>query len=250
MKPWNVAFPYPQEVIFEREFFSGASKKMREFTIYLPPYNGLDRLEIGLSTNARIEKPSPHILKKPVVFYGTSITQGGCIHTPGSDYPSLVGRALNLDIVNLGFSGNGTGEPEMAKLVSEIDASAFVLDYVANAGLEGTKKTLPSFYKTLRAKHPKTPIILITLFPFDRTTFVPQERVGHEQMRDAIIHFYSKMRQKGDLNIHFVDGNSLVPYGSQLAHADGNVHLTNVGFSMMAKALAPALDYILLSNLE
>ena len=87
---------------FEAQLFSGKTSAMRDYTLYLPLYNGLQSLDLALSKGAQVRPPSPPALAKPVVFYGTSITQGGCAHNAGADYPSILGRMLNLDTISLG----------------------------------------------------------------------------------------------------------------------------------------------------
>src|SRR5215467_10159912 len=135
----------------------------REITLYLPLYMGVKVLGIGLDPEARIERPRPFALGKPVVFYGTSITQGGCASRSGMSYQAILGRTLNIDFVNLGFSGNGMGEPEVARTVAQIDASCFVLDFAQNnRTLESVAKVYAPFIETLREKHPQTPILAIT----------------------------------------------------------------------------------------
>src|SRR5204862_2351822 len=101
----------------------------REITIYLPLYKPVKVLGIGLDSDAKITKARRFASAKPVVFYGTSITQGGCASRSGMSYQAILGRQLNIDVVNLGFSGKGKGEPVVAAMVAEIDATAFVLDF-------------------------------------------------------------------------------------------------------------------------
>lgn len=243
-KPLNFAFPDHGKQAFERDLFTGVSRELREYTLYLPAYNGLASLEIGLSAGAGIRKPSPHIPVKPAVFYGTSITQGGCANNTGGDYPSILSRALNLDIVNLGFSGCGQGEPEVARMIAEIDAGLFALDYVANVQPPRLKKTLPAFVRILRESHPRTPIVLMSKIVYAATIHDREYRGKHEQWRDTIVHFYAKQRRAGDENIHFVDGNALIPYGADLALVDGG-HPTGAGFQLMAERLIPQIRQIL-----
>lgn len=244
-KPWGVAFPRNLDATeYESEFFSGISREMREYTLYLPPYNGLSSLEIGLSPGAKLAKPSAPVLAKPAVFYGTSITQGGCVNNAGGDYASVLGRALNLDVVNLGFNGCGKGEPEVARLLAEIDACLFALDYVANVDPVRLKKTLPPFVKILREAHPTTPVLIMSRIVYMASGYCDTHRAAHEQQRDTIIHFYSRQRRAGDPNIHFVDGNALIPYAADLAHVDGG-HPTGAGFQLMAERLVPYVQHAL-----
>jgi len=243
-KPWSLAFPDFGRQEYERDLFSKVPREMREYTLYLPPYNGLVSLDIGLSAGAAIKKPSPPIAVKPAVFYGTSITQGGCANNAGGEYPSILGRALNLDTVNLGFSGCGQGEPEVARMIAEIDAGLFALDYLANVTPERLRLTLPPFVKLLRSAHPKTPIVLMGKIVYTTALYDKSYLEEHEQRRDILIHFYSKQRKAGDKNIHFVDGESLIPYGADLSHVDGG-HPTGAGFQLMAERLTPLIARIL-----
>jgi len=245
MRPAGVAFPEVDALEFEREIFSGRSASMRDYALYLPLYNGLEMLELGVSRGACLAPPSPLAHDQPVVFYGTSITQGGCAHNPGADFVSILGRMLNLETINLGFSGNGRGEPEMARLVAQINARLYVLDYVANADAARLRHTLPRFVRILRAAHPQTPIALLSRVVFTEDCLAAEGMRRHEELRDIVMRGYLRARRAGDRNLHFIDGNALIPFGADLAYSDG-AHPSNVGFQMMAQGLAPQLRRILL----
>lgn len=247
MRPWGAAIPDGGNVDFERQIFQGIPGKMREFRLYLPLYNGLESLELGFSKGARILPPTPPAIEGPVVIYGTSITQGGCASTAGSDFVSSVGRSLDLDVVNLGFSGNGRGEPELAELLAEIDASMYVLDYAANVDVKRLRYTLPRFVGILRKKHPTTPIVLLTNVCFWGYDFNAGTRRTLEDRRDAMIAFYARQRRAGDANLHLADGFGLVPYNTDAAYVDG-VHPSDHGFQLMAERLAPIIERILLRD--
>jgi hypothetical protein len=103
--------------------------KDREWLINFPLYDGINKLWIGIAEGSTLKKAPPFTVSKPVVFYGSSITQGGCASRPGTTYVNYLSRWLNAPVVNLGFCGNAKGEPEMAELISKLDMSAFVLDY-------------------------------------------------------------------------------------------------------------------------
>jgi lysophospholipase L1-like esterase len=244
MRPWATFVPNLTIPSSEHELFAEVPRKVREFRFYLPHEPGL-RLEVGLSKGARLLAPSPPALDKPVVFYGTSITQGSCAWTAGTDYVSALGRMLNLDVVNLGFSGSGRGEPEVAEFISEIDAALFVLDYLANVDDRELKRTLPGFIDILRREHPETPIILMTNVCFSQYDFHPAAREMLESRRDIMMENYVRRRKRGDRNIHLVDGFALIPFGTDSALVDG-VHPTDHGFRLMADRLAPVIEQILL----
>lgn len=247
MRPWASAIPVVDENRYDRYLFQNIPKKMREFKLYLPLYAKLESLQIGFNKGAKILKPSAERLKKPIVFYGTSITQGGCANNPGSDFVSIVGRNLNIETINIGFSGNGRGEPEVAELVSEIDASMYVLDYVRNVKEDGLKKTLPNFIKILRKKHSKTPIMLVSACCFTKHNFLKTEQNFNDNCREIMMENYLKERKKGDKNIHFVDGYNLISFAEDGAYVDG-IHPTTHGFFLMADRLRPFIEMILLRD--
>ena len=247
MRPWGTAIPQQDDVSYETTFFTGLKKEVREFRLYLPLYKGLHSLAIGLDRGARILRPSPPTLPRPLVFYGTSITQGGCASTAGTDFVSAVGRMLNLDVVNLGFSGNGKGEPELAALIREIDAALYVLDYVANVTPARLRWTLPRFVRVLREKRPRTPILLVTNICYARYDYSPEVRRVIEAKRDIMMDYYVRARKRGDRDLHLADGFGLVRLGDDGATVDG-VHLTDHGFRLMADGLAPIIERIILRN--
>lgn len=247
MHPWSVAIPEAGQKKYERVLFEGVERRMREFTLYLPLYNPVDTLELGFSKGARFMRIAAPVLEKPVVFYGSSITQGGCASIPGSDYVSMLGRLLNLDLVNLGFSGNGICEPEVAELVAEIDSALVVFCSLTNTPLAELPVKLPAFYKIVRKRRPDTPILLLSRTSLSASCYSQTVLRNQEISRDIMIHFYSRQRLAGDGNIHFVDGESLIPFGVGGAHVDGN-HPGDHGFRMMAERLAPFIEKILLAD--
>lgn len=117
---------------YEHLYFSEHEKRLREFSLYLPTYAGLVGLEIEIEDDASISAPRQHTHPLPIVVYGTSITQSGCASRGANGFVPRIGRMLDVETINLGFSGSGTGDPELAEIISEIDASIFVIDSVAN----------------------------------------------------------------------------------------------------------------------
>jgi hypothetical protein len=202
---------------------------------YLPLYKPVTVLGIGLDSDAKIAKARRFATAKPVVFYGTSITQGGRASRSGMSYQAILGRKLNLDFVNLGFSGNGKGEPVVAGMVAETDASAFVLDFSQNnPTIESLREVYEPFLLTLRAKHPKTPIIAITAIASSRET----GRLN--QMRQHIREVVTRNIAKGDRLLTLVEGTSLLGVDRLDGLVDGS-HPNDLGFQWMADGLAPHL---------
>lgn len=223
--------------------------KIREFTIHFPLYAGVEKFRIGLSHGAKVLPPTPWQDERPVVVYGTSIQQGGCANRAGMCHTNIMSRMLNRRFINLGFSGNGKGEPQMAELIASIKNPAmFILDYDANAQVDGLRKTLSIFIDILRASHPETPILLVSRLPYayefrDGMTFC-QDREDFTEIHTSEL---KKRRENGDKNIHFLDGFML--YGANPAECtvDG-VHATDYGFMQIAQHMAPVIERILTSG--
>jgi len=234
-----------KEIDVEHIYFKNASPEYREHVLYLPLYNGLKIKAIGTNTNATIKKHSPFAIPKPVVFYGTSITQGGCASRAGMSYQAILCRNLNLHHVNLGFSGNGKGEKEVADAVAEIDASCFVLDFMANnKNWETLEKVYEPFVRTIREKHPTIPIILVTRIYAARESSLLGSHEFIEAKRDVIRKTYKKLIAEGDKNLSLIEGYSLLGPNEADGLVDGS-HPNDLGFQLMADRLATIIAKIL-----
>src|SRR5262249_29415705 len=135
----------------------------REYLLYLPLYNGVKSVEVGVPKGAALTKASPRPADhaKPLVFYGTSITQGGCASRPGMVHTAILGRRLERPVINLGFSGNGRMEREMAELLAELAPAVYVLDCLPNMDAALVAQRVEPFVRTLRKARPDTPILLV-----------------------------------------------------------------------------------------
>lgn len=243
-RPCSIVRPMPETPQVEQALFEGMESKNREFRLYLPLYKEVEEIQIGFSPDSLPTPASPPRLEKPMVIYGTSITQGGCSSNPGSDFAAVAARQLNLDLINLGFSGNGQGEPELAELMAEIDAAVYILDYAANTQSEAMRQNLPEFIRILRERRPLSPILLVSQIYYPRYEFNPVARQEIEAKRDVILDVYIQCRHAGDLNIHFADGFDWLPYGASGVQVDG-CHPTDHGFALMAARLASTLQRLL-----
>ena len=223
-----------------KEWSLGTKPELRDLTIYLPLYKAVTVKEIALEKGAKIEPPAPFALPKPVVYYGSSITQGGCAENPGLSCQAIVSRWLNVDFVNLGFSGNGLGEPAVAQAMAEIDAAGFVLDYWANPPSEVYRKTLPDFVDTLRAKHPKTPIVIPGPYYFPAEAVSPGTKARQDEKRRIAREFVEARSKAGDALISYVDGLEMLSREHAAGLVDG-VHANSIGFYFCAKGLEPHL---------
>lgn len=213
----------------------------KEYMLYLPLYDGLSRLEIGVAQNAEIKAARVNSPKtgKPVVFYGTSITQGGCATRAGMAYPNILSRMLDHEIVNLGFSGNGKLDLEVAEAMATIDASCFVIDCLPNVTVDLMNEKYVRFLEILRAKNPETPIILIEniLYPFMYFDQNVQNTI--KEKNETLKRIFQEQKKSGDRNIYYLKADKLIG-NDQETTVDG-VHLTDLGFQRMAEQLYPVL---------
>lgn len=218
---------------FEGVIELGGSK-MREFTINFPTYSEVSELYIGLSNNAAVLPSDPYKCEKPVVFYGSSITQGGCCSRPGNTYEGFVSRRFDIDHINLGFSGSARGEDEIAEYIKALDMSVFVYDYDHNAPTrEHLENTHERMYNIIRKANPDLPVIIMT-----RPTYYP-----YTITEDVIKATYEKAKANGD-NVYYLDGPALMATAQNEGTVDGG-HPNDLGFFSMAKAVGDILEGIL-----
>jgi len=228
--------------VYEHVYFKDQPRVIREITIYLALYSPVKVVEIGLDKNAALEFATPFAVAAPLVFYGTSITQGGCASRPGMSYQAILGRLLNLNHINLGFSGNGKGEASLARAVAEIDAAAFILDFAQNnTDLDSLAQVYDPFIGILRERHPDTPIVAIT------PIYGAGEATGgqrNEQMRAHIRKVVSRRIGAGDTHLQLVEGTDLLGPSRVDGLVDGT-HPNDLGFRWMAEGLAERLRKVL-----
>ncbi len=220
------------------------TNECRDITIYFPLYSDVEKVYIGIQRQALLEKASDYILTKPIVYYGSSITQGGCASRPGMCYPSILSRIYHCDFVNLGFSGNAKAEDAMIQYIENLDMSLFVYDYDHNAPtLEHLSNTHEKMFQAIRKKHKNIPIIMMSRPKHKLTT--------EESTRLAIIRTtYQNAILSGDKNVYLVDGAMLTALCGQEGTVDG-CHPTDFGFVSMAKVLEKVIeDNLLLKKNE
>lgn len=223
-----------------KEWQVGRERQMREITLYLPLYKPVTIEELTLDADARLELPTPYAIAKPIVYYGSSITQGGCASNPGGSCQAILERRLNADFINLGFSGNGLGEPALAQAICELDPSCVVLDFWGNPSAEQYAAALPGFFDILRKKWPRLPILVVSPFYF------PAEANGGDIARELSAKrrtardFVEQRRKHGDRCIVFVDGLKMLDKTQTGGLVDG-VHCNSLGFYFNAQGLEPFL---------
>ena len=212
--------------------------KERVITINFPNYGPVCSLYIGVEQGATLEAAPDYTYEKPVIFYGSSVTQGGCCSRAGLNYPSVLSRMLDMNFTNLGFSGSCKGELEMAEYIAGLEKSALIMGFDHNApSPEFLAERHEPFFKRIRELCPDLPIVFIT-----RAAFIPNP---DRDARLAVVQrTYDNARAAGDENVYFVPTpNSLAPIGN-----DGTVdgcHPNDLGFWFMAQGIYPTLKGIL-----
>ena len=240
----------PDQRAFTNELFLYGNGTMQDFIVHFPCYNGVEKVEIGIAAGSRLEAAHPFDDARPIVVYGTSITQGAWASRPGNIYTNILSRRLNREFLNFGFSGSGRGEPEMAELLATIDNPAmYLIDYEANE--EGRMaETLPTFLDILRKHHPETPILVLSRIrmPGEATYHhdaLADPRDGKAGQRMLLQRNEVQRRQAaGDQNIFFFDGGTLLGDGYADCFTDW-WHPNDLGFRRMADALEPHLRELL-----
>jgi lysophospholipase L1-like esterase len=212
-----------------------------EYALYLPLYNGVKLVEIGVPAAAAVYKAAPR--GKPVVVYGTSIVQGGCASRPGMAHVAIVGRRLDCPTINLGFSGNGKMEPEMEKLLAELDPAVFVLDCLPNMTTDMVKQRVEAFVRTLRQAHPAMPIVLVENVPTQSAAFLPGPRSVYTEKNDALRAVYRRLQGSGMRGLSYVPASAL--FGDDTDATVDGTHPTDLGFERMAAGLEPVLRPLL-----
>ena len=229
--PFNIQDGYESIVHF-------SSKELREITINLPLYSSVEDLFVGISDQAELYAPEPYTHGEPIVYYGSSITQGGCASRPGMSYESIVSRRLNTDFINLGFSGNARGEDEIAEYISSLEMSCFVYDYDHNApNIEHLGDTHEKMFKRIRQNNADLPIVIMSRPKFYLTK--------EEEARLSIIKTtYNNAMKNSDKNVYIIEGKKLMEMAGDEGTVD-NCHPTDLGFASMAKAIGDVLEKIL-----
>ncbi len=227
-------FPVNEQVLASDQ----SSGEMRQYTLYLPLYNGIESLKIGIMPGAKLAKaPAWGTDKKPIVFYGSSIVQGGCASRPGMAYTNILQRRLNVPVINLGFSANAWIEPEMAELLSELAPSVYVLDPVPNCDPKMLNDRFEKFVAGISDAHPNTPIVTCeSIVTYARDKFVKENNV-------ILNSIYNRLKAKGIKGLYYIKCDEFIGTDGE-AFID-MCHPSDLGFMRMADVLELVLKQAL-----
>lgn len=243
---WLAVGRADKSALNEQTLIGNMKSEKREYRLYLPLYNGVDSVEIGIPPGALFEIV-PIDESKPIVFYGTSIVQGAVASRAGMAYPAILGRKLNTPIINLGFSGNGKMEEELAKLLTEIDAKVYVIDCLPNLNPPEVFERTAKFIEIVREKRPNTPILLVENIVYPDSLYEEKKRAAYLDKNKALRKAYQNLLSKKVENLFYVKSDDLLGTDGE-ATVDG-IHPTDLGFMRIADALEPLLRRILKKRL-
>ncbi len=230
------------EPVMETDLIGGIEPARREMMLYLPLLNGVESLHLGVPKGAALS-PAPRRSDRPLLIYGTSIVHGGCASRAGMAYPAILGRKLDRPVLNLGFSGNGKAEPEVAELLAELDPAVYVIDPLPNLESEQVRGRIEPFVRILRSAHPATPIVLVESIPYADRLFKPARRERCQRSNAELAAAYRRLLEGGTQHLHYLDGTDLLG-GDDEATVDGT-HPTDLGSMRIAEAMEPVLRSLL-----
>jgi len=220
---------------------SNMEQKEREYMLYLPLYDGVTSLDIGINTGAYITQPKADlpVRTKPIVCYGTSILQGGCATRAGMAHTNILNRWFNREFINLGFSGNGQLDYEIAEIMTGHDASLFILDFMPNVNTEQVMEKMEKFYDIIRSKSPDTPVLFIENPMFTQSRYNRDTYEGIKKKNEALNIIFNKLKQRGEKNIKLIHFEGAIGTDGE-ATVDG-IHFTDLGFLRYAEYLYPVI---------
>ncbi|MBQ8374245.1 MAG: hypothetical protein IJX98_01565 [Clostridia bacterium] len=231
-------FVNEKEIEFSKTFDLTQVVGVKEIKLYFPLYGGVKELFVAVEAGSEVLPSKEYKHKKPIVYYGSSITQGGCASRPGNDYEAYIERWLDADFINLGFSGSAKGEKVVAEYIATIDSSIVVMDYDYNApDVAHLQKTHYPFYKVIREALPDTPIVFMTNFN--------KRKPESAERREVIRKNYVKTIEAGDGNTVFINGEQLLGVQDEDACTVDGTHPNDLGFYRIAQAIYPIIKNLL-----
>ena len=221
----------------------------REYMVYLPLYDGVVSMEIGVEKNSFIGQPQCESPKhdKPVIMYGSSILQGGCASRAGMAHTNILSRKLDREVINLGFAGNALLDYEIAELMASYeDPGIFVLDYTPNATGPRIDERAEKFFRILRDAHPDVPVVFIELPTYPRAAFHTKGWVSMQERSNAQRRIYEKMKAQGEKKLFYIKSEGMLGDDGE-ATVDGT-HFSDLGMMRYVDHVLPTLKKALAKN--
>lgn len=224
--------------------YASGSERGYEYQLFLPLYNTIKWLEIGIPTEADFSF-LPASIEKPIVIYGTSIAQGACASRPGMAWGNIINRKLEHPVVNLGFSGNGRLEEEVFDLLSEISTKLYIIDCMPN--LSGQEAAALIYNRTqkgvkkLRAKS-AAPILVVehSGYTNEYSSRDAEEsyRIANKELRKA----YEALIQEGISNLYYLTKEEI---GLSMDAMVEGVHPSDLGMEQYGNSYIKKIKEIL-----
>ena len=228
----------PTTKVVRQSIIARLAPGTREYAIYLPLYNGIDSLSIGVPTGASFERLAPRT-EKPIVFYGTSITHGACASRPGMAHVAILGRRFDKPVVNLGFSGNGRMDAAVGDLLVKIDAAVYVIDCLPNMNAAAVTLKCVPLIKQIRAARPTTPIVLVEDRRQTNSWILPALTKSHTDNHAALRACFDALKKDGVKGLYYLTGDDLLGDDAEAA-TDGS-HPSDLGMVRQADRFEPVL---------
>lgn len=228
----------PDKKIVRQEIIGDLKPGLREYAVYLPLFNGIENLSIGVPPEAKFESLAPRT-EKPIVFYGTSITHGASASRPGMVHTAILGRRFDRPVINLGFSGNGRMDAAVGELLVKIDAAVFIIDCLPNMGAAQVREKCIPLVTQLRASHPDTPIILVEDRRYTNVWIQPKRDQGHTENHAALRESFEKLKAAGVKGLSYIPGDDLL--GSDGEGSTDGSHPSDLGFVRQADVMEPII---------
>jgi len=238
----HVCSAQPQGKKSERCIIANMDPVEREYMLYLSLYDGVKSLEIGVDEGSMLDLPAVDrpSREKPVVMYGTSILQGGCANRPGMAHTNIIGRRLDREVINLGFSGNALLDMEIAELMASVDdPGLYVLDYVPNASAEAIDEVGEPFFRIIRNAHPDVPVIFIEDVIFPHTIFDNKILEEVTKKNEAQKRLYKKLKKSGEKRIYYISAEGMIGDDGE-ATVDA-IHFTDLGAMRYVDHVLPVI---------
>lgn len=244
-KSWQyVSSAHPVADSNDAVVITGLEGKLRHYRLYLPLYSEAKEVAIGIDSGAVISPAGAQYLsQKKVVIYGSSITQGASASRPGMAYPSILSRHLDIEIFNMGFSGAGKMELPVADVLAGMEADLYVLDCVPNPTPEEIRTRAVPFIRRLRHLKPYTPIVLVESIIREDAWWSRSKYSRVSEQNRAFRQAYEQLGKEGYTQLYYVAAGGLIGDDHE-ATIDGT-HLTDLGFTRLAKQLEPVLVKVL-----
>lgn len=235
----QVTRPSKQEM--NVELINGLKPGLREYAVYLPLYNGVEFLSIGVATGSQFETLAPR--EKPIVFYGTSITHGACASRPGMVHTAILGRRFDMPVVNLGFSGNGKMDAEVGDYLTQLDAAVYVIDCLPNMNAKLVSERCIPLVKQIRKARPDTPIVLVEDRRNTNSWILPTRDSHHTANHQALRNAFATLQEQDVSGLFYIEGDRL--YGDDGDGATDGSHASDLGFMRQADVFTPILKQAL-----